>query len=425
MNDGTRGQAFTGRFDDATTKILPSSLVTHVHLLRHGEVAEFTKRIVRGQMDVALSPRGVAESSALARWLAAHEPRPDVVFTSDLVRCTELATDVARHSGRTPVVDARLREQSMGAWEGKTWAEITAAEPRAVTAYWDDYYEARPTRGESFADLEQRVLAWWSEMLLNHAGKRICVATHIGVIRAIVCHALGSPPNQALRFAPATASHTSISVSEAGAVVAQAGERPWMFEGFDVADIARAPQRLEGPPRIALSGSAGTGKTTLGRRLAQELGVPFLDEIMRRRIESGFDFHGMTHADWRNLMREQWAEQRALEDNSRDGFVADRSSLDYAAFFLHYDLHVGIDAEPWMTQMFAEAQRYDRILLFPWGALPLEDDGVRTTNRWTQLRFQSILEGLVDRFSQARVLRVPATNDFEQRVAFVMRALER
>jgi broad specificity phosphatase PhoE/nicotinamide riboside kinase len=423
MNDGTRGQAFTGQFDAATTRILPSSLVTHVHLLRHGEVAELTKRVVRGQMDVPLSPRGRAESTALACWLEAHEPRPDVVYTSDLVRCTELAADLARRSGRVPIVDSRLREQSMGAWEGRTWAEITAAEPRAVTAYWDDYYAARPTNGESFADLERRVLAWWNEMLAAHAGQRIFVATHIGVIRVLVSHALGSPPNQALRFAPATASHTAISVGEAGAVVAQAGERPWMFAGFDAG--RETEKRIEGSVRIGLSGSAGTGKTTLGRRLAQELGVPFLDEIMRRRIESGFDFHGMTPAGWRDMMREQWEEQRALEDAARDGFVADRSSLDYAAFFLHYDLHVGVDAEPWMRAMFEAAQRYDRILLFPWGALPLEDDGVRTTNRWTQLRFQTILEGLVERFSPARVLRVPATDDFEQRVAFAMRSLGR
>src|SRR5262249_31766781 len=114
------------------------------------------------------------------------------------------------------------------------------------------------------------------------------------------------------------------------------------------------------------------------------------------------------------------AEKRALEDAAPNGFIADRSSLDYAAFFLHYDLHIGVDAEPWMNAMFAEAERYDRILLFPWGALPLENDGVRSTNRWTQLRFQSILEGLIDRFASERVLRVPATHVLEERVEFAL-----
>ena len=176
--------------------------------------------------------------------------------------------------------------------------------------------------------------------------------------------------------------------------------------------------------RIGLSGSAGTGKTTLGRRLAHELGVPFLAERMRERLERGFDVHGLSPADWRALIAEDWDAQRAAEERA-GAFVADRSSLDYAAFWLHYGLHE--EAEPtdaWMERMFADARRYDRILLFPWGRLPLAADGIRSTNRWTQLRFQTVLEGLAERFAPPEILlRVPATDDLEQRVAFVLAEL--
>jgi broad specificity phosphatase PhoE/nicotinamide riboside kinase len=418
------GQAFTGKLDPATLRILPSASATHVHLLRHGAVEAMTDRVVRGQLDVQLSSGGAVESRLLSAWLAHHEPRPDVVFTSDLVRCTALADDFGAHIGHVPVRDVRLREQSMGAWEGRTWADITAGDPRAVTAYWNDYHRARPTGGESFADLEERVIDWWRDAIAAYAGKRIVVATHIGVIRALLCHWLGVPGDQALRFAPATASHTAVTIGEAGAVVMQFGERPWLAQMRErVSHSSAVPISRVGKPRVALSGSAGTGKTTLGRRLARELGVPFLEEIMRKRLEAGFDFHGMTPSDWRALMSEQWQEQRALEEAQENGFVSDRSSLDYAAFFLHYDLHLDVDAEPWLDAMARESERYDRILLFPWGALPLEDDGVRSTNRWTQLRFQSILEGLVERYARSQVLRVPALTDFDARLDQVLAAL--
>ena len=41
------------------------------------------------------------------------------------------------------------------------------------------------------------------------------------------------------------------------------------------------------PPRLGLSGSAGTGKSTLGRALAAALDVPYLPEGMRSRLEAG------------------------------------------------------------------------------------------------------------------------------------------
>jgi broad specificity phosphatase PhoE/nicotinamide riboside kinase len=417
------GQAFTGEFDAATTKILPSAGATKLVLLRHGEVEGLTRRIVRGQLDEPLSAHGAGESRILAEWLERTAPAPDVVFASDLVRCRVLGTDVAARSKRALVVDRRLREQHMGAWEGRAWAEITAAEPAAVTAYWNDYYRARPTGGESFADLEARVLSWWRETSRAHTGKTIVVATHIGVIRVLACHLLGVPCDQALRFAPATGSHTSFLIGEAGAVLAQCGERPWSFAAAPTADIGA--RRSGGKPRIALSGSAGTGKTTLGRRLAAELGVPFIEEIMRKRLESGLDLHGMKAPDWRALMREQWVEQRALEERATDGFVADRSSLDYAAFFLHYDLHQDVDGAPWIAEMSAASERYDHILLFPWGVLPLVDDGVRSTKRFTQLRFQTILEGLVERFARTAVVRVPAVDDFDERLARVLESVRK
>lgn len=441
MTDSS-GQAFTGEFDPATARILPSDTVTHVHLLRHGEVADFTRRVVRGQMDVELSPRGREHNAALARWFARVEPQPDVVYTSDLVRCGALAEELGALVQRVPIVDVRLREQSMGRWEGRTWAEITEAEPRAVTAYWDDYHGARPTGGESVEDLEVRVLGWWREILARSSGKRVAVVTHIGVIRVLLCHWLGLEGSQALRFTPATASHTAVEIGEAGAVVAAIGERPWSYAGVvgdaraalsataprvrgadDFAARTARPER--GAIRLALAGSAGTGKTTLGRRIAAELGLQFIEERMRQRLETGFDLHDLTPERWRALMAQDWAEQRDLEDSAQPGFVADRSSFDYAAFWLHYGLYEDVEpTEVWMRRMFAEVERYDRILVFPWGSLPLAPDGVRSTNRWTQLRFQALLEGLLERFAPpSKILRVPPTPDFESRLAFVLRSL--
>ncbi|MCA9773170.1 MAG: histidine phosphatase family protein, partial [Myxococcales bacterium] len=185
-------------------------------------------RMVRGQLDVALAPAGEEQHARLVHWFTQAEPRPDRIFSSDLRRCRALAEALARATGAPVAFEKALREQSMGAWEGKTWSELTKIDGPAVTAYWDCYHEARPTGGESMEDLRARAVAWWERTEPTVTGKRVVLVTHIGVIRALACHFLGLPISEALRFAPATASHTSLLLAEAGAVISTFGERPWL-----------------------------------------------------------------------------------------------------------------------------------------------------------------------------------------------------
>lgn len=180
-------------------------------------------------------------------------------------------------------------------------------------------------------------------------------------------------------------------------------------------------------PRLALSGSAGTGKTTLGRRLAAELGIPYIEEGMRRRIEQGLAWHELRRDQQLALIEELWAEQLAAEEAAPDGFVADRSSYDYAAFWLHYDFHADrLDTSDRFEAWCAAGQRYDRILLLPWGVLPLEADGVRSPNRFVQLRYQGILEAVIRHHAaEGQVHAIGNTMDLEERVRAALASLDR
>ncbi len=401
---------------------MPDERVTRVTLLRHGEVEAFDQRIVRGQSDVPLSTRGIKQSGTVAEWLTRAVPDFDALYSSDLSRCQHLANRLHLSTDLDVELDPRLREQSMGEWQGRTWNEITAQDGPRVTAYWDNYVETTPPGGESLLDLQKRVTEWWDETHARHAGKRIAVATHIGVIRTLLCSLLHIPLEDALRFAPAVGSITSLLISEAGTVVESFGERPWLWRD-DMASLSRSVQPAA---RIALSGSAGTGKTTLGRALADRLGVPFIEEGMRTRIENGFDIHSLDVGGLRNLVRELWEEQLEAQAAAGDAYVVDRSSIDYAAFWLHYSLYEEREeTDSFIADLCSAAPRYDRILLFPWGVLPMEADGVRATNRWLQLRYQTILEGLLERYTEReRITRVPNSIDFDERLRAVEAAIE-
>lgn len=204
-------------FDAPTMKIIPSPRVVSVHLFRHGETEQGATRLCRGHADVPLSAKGLAQSQQAAAWFLRQHPRPDVVFSSDLSRCTALAQAITPDFRPTPL----LREQSMGRWESRSWEELTIADPAGVTAYWDDYTTARPPEGESYNDLAARVVGWWEAEAPREG--RVVLVTHIGVIRALVCHWLGLRTDQALRWAPRYASCSEVLLAEAGAVISSFG----------------------------------------------------------------------------------------------------------------------------------------------------------------------------------------------------------
>jgi hypothetical protein len=72
--------------------------------------------------------------------------------------------------------------------------------------------------------------------------------------------------------------------------------------------------------------------------------------------------------------------------------------MDSAAFWLYYGLADDDQETAALLDHIAQAaQRFDAVVMVPWGVIPLQADGIRYVNRWAQLHFQSILEGLCQR----------------------------
>lgn len=229
MPGENRGQAAGEEFDEATCSVMPQHRVVRLQLLRHGAVRELERRGVRGQLDTPLSEEGRLQTRRLVDWMVEHEARPDRLVGSDLTRCRELGEALAERWALPYEPDLRLREQDMGHWQGLSWGEISERYGPLVNDYWNDYVHTCPPGGEPLAAVARRVEAWWTESSRGDEDLRLCVVTHVGVIRSLVCARLGLPLDQALRLTPATGSHTSLLVSDAGAVLAAFGERPWMF----------------------------------------------------------------------------------------------------------------------------------------------------------------------------------------------------
>jgi alpha-ribazole phosphatase len=108
-----------------------------------------------------------------------------------------IANGLASAHGLAPRVDARLAEMDFGAWEMQRWDAIERAQ---IDAWAADFEHARAHGGESVAQFDARVGAWFDDVHGQGAEETAWVVTHAGVIRAIAARALDVPLSRCVRW---------------------------------------------------------------------------------------------------------------------------------------------------------------------------------------------------------------------------------
>src|SRR5258707_782347 len=95
--------------------------VTRLCLVRHGETAWNAEGRVQGQLDIPLSPTGLAQAKAIAA--ALRDESFDVIYSSDLVRVQQTAQPSAELFKKKILLDQRLRERHYGVFQSLTYVE--------------------------------------------------------------------------------------------------------------------------------------------------------------------------------------------------------------------------------------------------------------------------------------------------------------
>ncbi len=164
-----------------------------LYLIRHGDCRrDETKRYI-GQVDLSLNAKGRAQARALRKHMAEIPFRR--VYTSDLKRCQETARIIAGPQGKSIRSKPLLREIKLGYWDGRPQAKIRQYHPEEYRQRGENLIDFRPPGGESFADLQTRVVPAFRELIDGEQGAVVLVA-HAGVNRTILCHLLGRPLDQ-------------------------------------------------------------------------------------------------------------------------------------------------------------------------------------------------------------------------------------
>ncbi len=169
--------------------------VTRIDLLRHGE-PEGGSRYRGSSIDDPLTDRGWQQ---MAEGVGCGE-RWDVVVSSPLVRCSAFAKRLAAEQEIPLEINAEFREIGFGAWEGKTKPELRRERLAEFNAFYADPVANTPEDAEPVLEFFARIAQAYDTLKTLHAGKRVLVVAHAGVIRAVATHVLGAEPSSMYRI---------------------------------------------------------------------------------------------------------------------------------------------------------------------------------------------------------------------------------
>jgi nicotinamide riboside kinase len=180
--------------------------------------------------------------------------------------------------------------------------------------------------------------------------------------------------------------------------------------------------------RIAVCGSAGTGKSTIASHIAERFRIPFLSSrsitssILKR---DGYDYsEGLEVERFLTIDgRQDEILQRTLaREQENECFVTDRPVIDLAAYSI-VQLHESD------TRKISEVcdtcrravSRYTHVFHTKWGVHPIEDNGIRTLNSWYQFIVHASIRAIIQEWGvQSVELESPETHQNVQKAVSVI-----
>jgi len=187
---------------------------TTLVLVRHGVTEHTTEKRFSGGLasaNPALSDQGRAQARETGAWLAPLKADIDLLVASPVRRTRETADLIADALGGVDVVEEPgFAEMEFGAWDGLTFLEVAEQHPEDLEKWFGDF-DHKPGGGESFREVERRVLAARDRLLEEHAGKTVVIVSHVTPIKLLVAHALEAPLHAVYRMELVPASVTALS----------------------------------------------------------------------------------------------------------------------------------------------------------------------------------------------------------------------
>jgi probable phosphoglycerate mutase len=193
-----------------------STAPTLVLMVRHGRTPTTGKVLPGRAPGLHLSSEGIAEAERAAERIAAIV-KVDAVYASPLERARQTAAPIARALGKKVITHKGLLECDFGAWTGASLSSLMKKKE------WTTVQKAPSTfrfpNGESFTEMQTRMVTALDDIRSRHGGKVVVCVSHADPIKAAVAHAMGTHLDLFQRIVISTCSVSAIAYSLTGPVV--------------------------------------------------------------------------------------------------------------------------------------------------------------------------------------------------------------
>ena len=162
---------------------------------------------------LSLADSGRAQAEAVAERIGRLK-RVAAVYASPLERAQETAAPIASAVGREVRTEPGLNECEFGEWTGRRLSDLRRRKD------WSEV-QNHPSRfrfpgGESFAEMQTRIVEAAETLGRRHRGKVIVAVSHADPIKAAVSHAMGAHLDQFQRIVISPCSVSAVLVAGEG-----------------------------------------------------------------------------------------------------------------------------------------------------------------------------------------------------------------
>jgi broad specificity phosphatase PhoE len=159
-------------------------MIKRVIFIRTGETDWNRHGRWQGWVAVPLNEHGKQQAAALAKFI--RNMGVSAIYSSDLKRALDTAEPIARELGFTPIIDERLRERSVGLFQGLTMDEIHAWYPKDYARLQADRENYVIPGGESRFDVRERMVEAFHEIMSHEKGETVAVVSHTTTILTLL-----------------------------------------------------------------------------------------------------------------------------------------------------------------------------------------------------------------------------------------------